>query len=389
MKVLTFLTSISLKGGGPSRSVPMLVKGLAEVGVDITFMTVRSDDMNTHALKGTDAKLKILEPEYTLQDLEAFISEEKFDIIQAQSMWDLRYHKLKKLADKYHIPYIITPRGMLEPWSLSQKRWKKKLALMFYQMKDLNSSACIFATAEMEAQHIRDLGVKVPISVIPNGIETDGYACRTSLECVKNQVLFLSRIHVKKGIELLIDAWQNLREDFSDWKLLVVGNGEEEYIITLKQRVKDKGLDECIKILPPVFGEAKYQLYSESALFVLPSFSENFGMVIAEAMSCGVPAITTTETPWELLNGDCTTMGASLDMLGDAKRTGWCIDLSIENLEKALREAMSMDSKELYEMGQRGSRMINENFNYRSVAQKTKSLYEWIVVGGDKPTFVQ
>ena len=234
MKVLTFLTSISLKDGGPSRSVPMLVKGLAEVGVDITLMTVRSDDMNTHALKGTDAKLKILEPDFDLQDLDAFISEEKFDIIQAQSMWDLRYHKLKKLADKYHIPYIITPRGMLEPWSLSQKRWKKRLALKLYQMKDLNTSACIFATAEMEAQHIRELGVKVPISVIPNGIETDGYASRTSKECVKKQVLFLSRIHVKKGIELLIDAWKKLIDDYIGWKLLIVGNGEADYIESLK-----------------------------------------------------------------------------------------------------------------------------------------------------------
>lgn len=398
MNILIFITSISLKGGGPSRSVPMLVKGLAEVGVDITLMTFRSDDMNTHALEGTSAKIKVLEEGASAKEMEDFILAEKFDLIQMQSMWDLPYHKLAQIARKHSIPYLITPRGMLEPWSLSQKRWKKKLAMMLYQMKDLQKAACIFTTAEMEAQHVRELGVKVPMSVIPNGIETDGYACRPSMEGVKKQILFLSRVHVKKGIEILIEAFCKLRDErlklrgerlgLRDWSVVIVGNGEEDYIKTLELKVKSLESEDCIKILPPVFGEAKTKLYQESSIFCLPSYSENFGMVIAEAMSCGVPAITTNGTPWQLLNGDCTTMGASLDMLGDDKRTGWCIELSVENLENTLREAMSMDPVALYEMGQRGSRMINENFNYRSVAKKTKRLYEWIVEGGQEPEFI-
>lgn len=379
IKALTFLTSVSLRAGGPSRSVPSLVKGLSEIGVDITLMTVRSDDMNTDALENSSAKLKVLESGYTQQELEVFLSTERFDIIQVQSIWDLRYHKLKNLADKYHIPFIITPRGMLEPWSLSQKKWKKKLALLLYQMRDLNTCACVFATAEMEALHIRELGVKAPISVIPNGIETEGYACRTSPNEVKKQVLFLSRIHVKKGIELLIDVWKNLHKDFSDWQLLIVGNGEKDYIDTLNEKVIDNGLDNCINILPPVFGSAKYKLYCESSLFVLPSYSENFGMVIAEALSCGVPVITTTDTPWKLLNGEKNSTREKL---------GWCIDLSVDNLEIALREAMSMDSQELFEMGQKGSRMIYHNFDYRNVACKTKDLYEWVLRMRAKPYFI-
>lgn len=391
MKVLTFITSISLKGGGPSRSVPMLVKGLAEVGVDITLMTFRSEDMNTHALEGTPAKLKVWEDGTTAREIEDFILSEQFDLIQLQSLWAKSYHVVALIARKHNIPYIITPRGMLEPWSLSQKKWKKKLALMFYQMKDLQKAACIFTTAEMEAQHVRELGVNAPMSVIPNGIETDGYACRTSLEGVKKQILFLSRVHVKKGIEILIDAFCKLRAEggvFKEWSVVIVGNGEDDYIESLKRKVDELELEDCIKILPPVFGEAKTKLYQESSLFCLPSYSENFGMVIAEALSCGVPAITTNGTPWQLLNGDYATMGASLDMLGEDKRTGWCIDLSVKNLERTLREAMAMSPAALYEMGQRGSKMINENFNYRSVALKTKCLYEWIVNGGIKPLFV-
>lgn len=364
MKVLIFISSLDLNSGGPSRSVPMMAKGLAETGVDVTLMTIRSENMNLHAVDGSNVKLHILERDYSVKEMEAFVEQERFDIIQNQSMWDICYHQMAKIARKLHIPYISTPRGMLEPWSLSQKRWKKKLALALYQMKDLQRSACIYTTAEMEAQHVKELGVKAPCVVIPNGIETDGYPCRTSMDGVKKQVLFLSRIHVKKGIELLIDAWKRLQNDFSDWKLVIVGNGEVDYIDTLRRRINDAGLADCVSIQEPVFGNDKVQLYQSSALFVLPSFSENFGMVIAEAMSCGVPVITTKNCPWEVLN---------------ETQTGWCIDLSVEELERTMREAMEMDAEQLYEMGQKSSRLVRERFDYRSVSKKNSVLYKRIV----------
>lgn len=391
MKVLTFITSISLKGGGPSRSVPMLVKGLAELGVDITLMTYWSDDMNTHALDGTSAKLKVLRPDFSRSQMEEYIISEKFDVIQLQSMWDLRYHIVAKTARKHRIPYIITPRGMLEPWCLSQKKWKKKLAMALYQMKDIKRSACVFTTAEMEALHVRDLGVDVPMVVLPNGIETDSYPCRISKDKVKKQILFLSRIHIKKGIELLIDAFDRIikkNADMDDWTVAIVGNGEEEYIRELKRKVEGLNLRDKVKILAPVFGDAKVKLYQESSIFCLPSYSENFGMVIAEAMSCGVPCITTNGTPWQLLNGEVSTMGANLDILGKNRKTGWCIDLNVDNLEKVLLEAMTMKTEALYEMAQKGNLLVQENFNYKSVARKVMQLYSWLLDGGQTPAFV-
>lgn len=391
MKVLTFITSISLKGGGPSRSVPMLVKGLAELGVDITLMTYWSDDMNTHALDGTSAKLKVLRPDFSRSQMEEYIISEKFDVIQLQSMWDLRYHIVAKTARKHRIPYIITPRGMLEPWCLSQKKWKKKLAMALYQMKDIKRSVCVFTTAEMEALHVRDLGVDVPMVVLPNGIETDSYPCRISKDKVKKQILFLSRIHIKKGIELLIDAFDRIikkNADMDDWTVAIVGNGEEEYIRELKRKVEGLNLRDKVKILAPVFGDAKVKLYQESSIFCLPSYSENFGMVIAEAMSCGVPCITTNGTPWQLLNGEVSTMGANLDILGKNRKTGWCIDLNVDNLEKVLLEAMTMKTEALYEMGQKGNLLVQENFNYKSVARKVMQLYSWLLDGGQTPAFV-
>lgn len=373
MKILSFVSSLDLSSGGPSRSVPMLVKGLAELGVDITLMTIRSENMNIHALEGTTAKLKVLSPSFSRKEIAKYLADERFELIQIQSVWEMPYHKVILEARKQNIPYIVTPRGMLEPWSLSQKKWKKKLAWWLYQRNDVQKSACVFTTAKMEAEHVSNLGITTCKAVIPNGIETDAYPCKTSVEGVKKQVLFLSRVHVKKGIELLFEAWKRLHSDYVDWQLLVIGNGEAEYIHSLENRVESLGLKDSIKILPPVFGEAKIKVYQESALFCLPSFSENFGMVIAEAMSCGTPVITTTNCPWEILN---------------ETDTGWCVDLSVDNLERALREAMEMDANALYDMGQKASKLIFDNFDYRSVTHKSLRLYEWLLNRGEKPEFV-
>ncbi len=388
MKILTFLTNIDQAKGGPSRSVPMFVRGLALEGIDITLMVIKSDDMNLHALEGTSAKVFLLESNYKNKELEDYIKREQFDLIHGQCIWEPLFHNMRQLATKYHIPFVLSPRGTLEPWSLRQSMWKKKIARWLYQDYDLSRCACIYATAESEALHIRELGFVNPICIIPNGIETDGYPCRKDMSIVRKQILFLSRVHPKKGIEVLIEAFSRLNKEFPDWNVLVVGNGEDDYRRNLMELVTRLGVSDQVSIISPVYGEAKIALYQESSVFCLPSFSENFGMVIAEALSCGVPVITTNGTPWQLLNGEEQTMGASLDVLGDNRRTGWCIDLSVENLEATLREAMKMNSLDLYEMGQRGSKLVNENFNYRLVAKKNKALYEWIINNGNKPNFV-
>lgn len=373
MKILHFITSIDKKGGGPSRSVPLLAKGQAALGHHVTLLTVRSEHMNIGLLEGSAVTLKILDPNYTKNELREFVLSEKFDLIQLQSIWDLRYHYVAKLARANHIPYVFTPRGMLEKWSLQQKTFKKKLALALYQKKDLNKAACVHTTAEMEAQNIQALNIKAPCAIIPNGIECEKYPCRPIDKDVKKQVLFLSRIHIKKGLELLIEAWERLAKDFPEWRLKIVGNGTPEYINHLNQLINHKQLYDTISISNPVFGNEKIELYQESSLFILPSYSENFGMVVAEAMSCGVPVITTENTPWQLLN---TT------------NTGWCISLSVSSIENTLRQAFSLSPDTLSGMGQRASELIKAQFDYNKIADNTIALYRWIIEGGEKPEFV-
>jgi glycosyltransferase involved in cell wall biosynthesis len=248
------------------------------------------------------------------------------------------------------------------------KRFKKQLAMLLYQKKDLQMANCILATSQMEAHNVRNLGIYSPVAVIPNGIDITEYKCRGEIEkySIKKQILFLSRIDPKKGIEYLIEAWKILKSQYRDWNVIIVGNGEESYILRLKTLISKYGLEECIRILPPAFGEDKYKLYCESSLFVLPTYSENFGMVIAEAMSCGVPVITTNGTPWHELN---------------TKKLGWCIDLSLNNLIKSISEAIDLGQDRLFELGQLSSRHVYENYQYNEVANRMISVYKWVING--------
>lgn len=375
MNICIFTASIDKKDGGPSRSVPILAKGLSEIGVRTTLMVCRTDNMNTHLVEGTSVNLVILPNTVSTEELETVIMHNKYDVIHAQGIWTPIYSTMARIARKHNIPYIMTPRGALEPWCLKQKALKKKLAMMLYQKNDLQKAAAILTTADMEAQHLRELGIKAPLAVIPNGIDVAEYQCRpaNSLQTVKKQIVFISRIHQKKGIEILINVWGKMRSDYPDWSVVIAGNGEETYVDHLKGVVSTNGLADVVKIVPPIFGDAKYHLYTESSLFVLPTYSENFGMVIAEALACGVPVVTTNGTPWQELNSG---------------GIGWCVDLSEENIEKVIREALSMPAEQLFEMGQKGSKYVISKYLYTSVAQKNTVLYKWITEGKDKPSFM-
>ena len=379
MRICIFTATIDKQDGGPSRSVPILAKGLAQIGVNVTLMTGESKDMNTHALDGQKVKLIVFPRDIAKKKLEKLLLEENFDLIHAQGIWLPLYHKVCKIARKHRIPYIMTPRGALEPWCYHDnnffKRIKKRLAMVVYQHNDIQMADCILATANMEAKNLRDLRFTNPIAVIPNGIEIDEYLCRPKeyISQCKKQVIFISRIVSKKGIEILIDAWVRVKRSFPDWNVIIVGNGDPKYIKDLESRIAKNELTECVKILPPAFGKDKYELYVESSLFVLPTYSENFGMVIAEALACGVPVITTQGTPWKIL---------------EESKSGWWIELSQLNLEDALLEALSMPYEHLFEMGQKGAEMVRENFHYIEVAKKLVNTYAWILTGDEKPTYV-
>ena len=382
MEVLHCISSLDKSGGGPARSVPSLCIGLINIGIQSKILAYSSQNPNIENLQKSGVEYCLQKQPLTLRDRilgDSFVWGMNFDniIVHIQNFWPLCLHRVAKECRKHKIKYLISPRGTLEPWSLQQKWLKKKIAMIVYQRKDLANAACIHATAISEMEHIRSLGFKNPIAVIPNGININNYPLKSYNSVVnrKRTLLFLSRIHPKKGLDLLFKAWKELPLSLTDdWQIHIAGEGDSSYSIDdLKQMIQRDFADLDIKILGPQYGKDKIRCYHNADLFILPTHSENFGMVIAEAMCCGVPVITTNGTPWKELK---------------EKGIGWYTDVSVEALKDALKDALCKTDIELKERGILSRKIILQEYSMEAVANKFKSLYLWINEEGDKPDFV-
>lgn len=372
--------SLDKSCGGPSRSLPTMCLGLKKINVYSDILTYQSEDPNVDVLRKNGFNLFFVKPERGVWNKYFSTSFVKsvmpgIDLIHIHNLWSWPLHCISRFAYKNAIPVVWSPRGTLEPWSLKQKKIKKKLALSLYQKVDLENACCIHATAAEEAINIRKLGFKNPMAVIPNGINILNYPLKLWTRKEKKVLAFLSRIHPKKGIELLLDAWSKIPlEILSSWRIEIAGEGEPEYVKHLNHLLLTKFVNFDIKLVGPKYGENKIKFLHQADLFILPTFSENFGMAIAEAMACGVPVITTTGTPWIELK----EQGA-----------GWFVDSQEDALVKVLIEALKSDQDLLEEKGKKCRQIILNKYTIEAVSDDYKLLYEWVVNPiCKKPSFI-
>jgi glycosyltransferase involved in cell wall biosynthesis len=309
------------------------------------------------------------------KELKEILSIQQCDVFHGNGLWQLPVHFMANAARERVIPYILSPHGMLEPGALHTGWWKKKLFMQLFQYNDLRQASCIHATSEMESKNIRKLGLSNPIAVIPNGINLKEFPLKPGIKKTgKRKILFLSRIHPIKGIELLIEAWRYLNTSFrKGWAVEIVGNGEETYVNALQGLIHKNNLQEEILITGPQFGDNKINTYHSADIFVLPTYSENFGIVIAEALACGIPVITTKSAPWQSL---------------EPTNAGRWIDIDVQSLSQSLQSLMMLSDEERDAMGRNGRRMVENLCSIESVSQKMNELYNWVVEKNKSPEFV-
>ncbi len=375
MKVTHVIHSIDRSKGGPSTYMQLLTGQLADY-CQLEALSLSSPDpipldqrIKYHTVAASKLGLFGYAPGF-----KSYIENCSTDLFHGNGLWQYPVHAMTAVARNRKIPYILSTHGMLEPWSMTQGKLKKQLALKLFQNRDLQQANVIHCTAEMEAETIRKLGYKPPVAVIPNGIDETEFEIVTKKQNRPRQLLFLSRIHRKKGLEMLFRAFSKLDQSIrKEWELIIAGSGEPEYLNYLKQVMNGLGIREQVIWRGQVHGEDRKQLLQKADLFILPTFSENFGIVVAEALASGVPVITTHGAPWEdLVHYGC----------------GWWVEPTENELLKVLTDTLRMPGKDLTDMGLKGRKLVEEKYSIRKVADQMLELYRWVLGECKKPEFV-
>ena len=289
----------------------------------------------------------------------------KPDVFHTNCCWMPQSARTAIWAKQAGYKVVYTPHGMLEPWIMKRHYWTKKVpAMLLFQKRGIQIANMVHATAESERANLLALEWNKNITVIPNCVRVDEIKMKESWERKKN-ILFLSRVHVKKGINFLIEAVArinvNPNDNLNGYTITIAGLGEESYVNELKHMASRLGVSAMFRFIGPVHGEEKWKLYQEADLFVLPTHSENFGIVVAEALASGTPVITTTGTPWQELN---------------TRHCGWWIPVGTEPLREALEKFLKTGDDELKAMGIRGRNLIRQEYSSDSIAELFIKLYE-------------
>lgn len=291
------------------------------------------------------------------------------DVLDTQGVW----MNLSRVALARHgrtrQPYVVTPRGMLDPWAMRRSAWRKRLVARWFENRHLARARTIRALNIDEARAIRAAGVKTPVAVIPNSIVAPDLDASTRRRPV---IRFLGRLHPKKGLEPLLQAWAAATRDplAQDWRLAVNGWGDPRYVRRLRLMIAELGIGATTSLGGPLFGAAKDRELREAAGFILPSFSEGLPMAILEAWGRCTPVLMTRAC--NLPEGFAD--GAALE-----------IDAQPGRLARTLLEFVAMPDAERREMGAAGRRLVETRFDPATMARDLARLYRWAAGGGPAP----
>jgi len=374
--------SISEEASGPSYSVVRLCQSLINLGDQVALAA-----MEWAPIKDPPVFLRTFNIGFgprrlgrspdMARWLEYEVIERKVDILHNHGMWQMNAVYPGQVAARHGVPYVVSPRGTWSTWAMANGSVLKKPFWTLIQRPAVESAACFHATAESECEDIRRLGFRQPVAVIPNGVDIPPPMFRT--ESATRTLLFLGRIHPKKGLDMLLLAWGAVQSRFPEWKLRIVGSddgyhGASGYLAKLKSLSVSLGLNR-IEFSGGLHGMAKWQAYADADLFVLPTHSENFGMSVAEALASGTPALVTKGAPWSGL---------------DEQVAGRWIEIGREPLIAGLEDLLGRDTHEFREMGNNGRNWMIKDFSWLSIGQQMSDLYKWLAKESvEAPSFVK
>lgn len=384
VRVLETIAGLSPQHGGPSYSVPALSAALVAQGLEVSLLAVA--DAAAAASESRSPGYCEIRSQWdyaAVPGLKALRWSSGFhqrvrqlagcnDVLHDHGLWLMPNLWAARAARAAAIPLVVSPRGMLSPAALRFSASRKKLMWHGAQAGLLRQAACLHATSAAEYEEIRRIGLRNPVAVIANGIDLPQTLAAHDTR-KEHTVLSLGRLHPKKGLDRLIRAWAGIEAQSAGWRLRLIGPSERGYGEELVGLAAKLGCRR-VAIEGEVRGAQKWQAYGDASLFVVPTRNENFGLTVAEALSCGLPVITTRNAPWSgLVDEAC----------------GWWIDDDAQQLVQTLTAAMALSDGQRCAMGLRGRAWMARAFAWPAIAKQMAEVYDWLARGRQRPAFVR
>lgn len=291
-----------------------------------------------------------------------------YDIVHVHALWSPVLSKIAKAARKAGVKVVWSPHGMLTPWALKNKWWKKFAALALYQYRALKKADLIHVTAQSEVEDVRRLGLKNEVVVAPLGVRVNDKV-KVISDKYRKTLLFVSRVQRKKGLPNLLEAWARLPEELKkNWTIRIVGPDQDNHTAELKDQASRLGVADDVVFVGPKYDEELDSEYRNADLFVLPTHSENFGSVVIEALAHSVPVVCTKAAPWGELEGDARGNG----------RCGWWIEDSVQALQTTLARCLVLREECLAEYGKIGLELAKAKYEWKRVGKILEKAYREI-----------
>jgi glycosyltransferase involved in cell wall biosynthesis len=350
-------------------------------GGTITILTPTPSRIDSAAvaagitLRGPEQGEDLLAPEA----LEEAIG--RAEVVHMHGLWQGHTRVGAPLSRRLRVPYLIAAHGMLEPWALRHKGLKKRVYLALVEGRNLRRAACLHALSRPEVGHLRALAPWTPICLVPNGVCLEPFEQLPGRELLEAQhpelrgkflLLFLGRLHVKKGLDLLASALAAVRHDYPDVHLLVAGRDQGALAPFLNQ-LAALGLSGRATCLGHVAGEAARAAWGAADAFILPSYSEGFSVAVLEALASRLPTVITTACHFPEL----AQAGAGIE-----------VPPTREGITQGLRALLERSPTQRAELGKRGRALVEEEYTWDRQGHKLAEVYRWVTGGGAPPEAV-
>ncbi|MER9969303.1 glycosyltransferase [Mesorhizobium sp. M0060] len=305
-----------------------------------------------------------------------------FNIVHQHGIWKAMSAQVSAWRKRTGGPVMISPRGMLDPWAMKNSAWKKRVAGILYENRNLASSACLHALSRSEAKSMRAFGLGNPIAIIPNGVVVPADLHKSGAlrppwlpNDGRRVLLFLGRIHPKKGVLELVNAWAKLRREAPEiaasWRLVIAGWDDGGHEPRLRAALVRYDLQKDVLLPGPLFDDEKDATLRHADAFILPSHSEGLPMSVLEAWAYRLPVLMTEAC--NLPEGFVS--GAAMK-----------VDLAADRL--SLDVASALAKPDLRSQGEKGRRLVEDRFTWSKIAQQHLATYQWMLDGGDPPGHV-